>query len=88
MDGNKKQKMMMMSAAGSLPYASNNNGLTQWACEARNQLLRMRNEIDILLNRFQDFNESNVPTLAETQSTELFLRSLDVRIVFEFSVRV
>jgi len=78
MDGNKKQKMMMMSAAGSLPYASNNSGLTQWACEARNQLLRMRNEIDILLNRFQDFNESNVPTLAETQSTELFLRSLDV----------
>ena len=32
----------------------------------------------ILLNRFQDFSESNIPTLAETQSTELFLRSLDV----------
>ena len=46
MNGNKKQKMMMMSAGGSLPYVSN-NGLTQWMLEAHDQLLRMRNEIDV-----------------------------------------
>jgi len=76
---NMKRQRMMMMPHDLISGISNAATLQQWAEFAHTSLLRMRNDIDSLLENFKVLSESAVTTSKQSSSTDLFLRSLDVR---------